>query len=41
VVRDEDLRTAEGLKEACQILFGNEAEEKLREYLLESETATV
>ena len=41
VVRDEDLRTAEGLKEACQILFGNEAEGKLREYLLESETATV
>ena len=33
VVRNEDIRTAPGLREACEILFGDEAEDKLREYL--------
>ncbi len=39
VVRDEDLRISEGLSEACHILFGDQAGEKLREYLLQSEIA--
>ncbi len=33
VVRWRDLREAPGLKEACEILFGAQADEKLREYL--------
>jgi glycerol-3-phosphate dehydrogenase len=33
VVRFEDLRRASGLGEACRILFGAEADEKLAEYL--------
>lgn len=33
VVKHEDLETAEGLKIACEILFGEKAEEKLEEYL--------
>jgi len=33
VVRDADLATAPGLKEACKIFFGDEADAKLDEYL--------
>ena len=33
VVRWEDIVTAPGLREACEILFGDEAEARLREYL--------
>ncbi len=33
VVREEDLRAAPGLREACEILFGDEAERRLRDYL--------
>jgi alpha-glycerophosphate oxidase/glycerol-3-phosphate dehydrogenase len=33
VVRREDLAQAPGLREACAILFGDEADERLREYL--------
>ncbi|CAA0109346.1 Glycerol-3-phosphate dehydrogenase 2 [Zhongshania aliphaticivorans] len=33
VVRREDIINAPGLKEACQILFGDEAEAKLQEYI--------
>ncbi len=32
VVRDEDIRRATGLREACRILFGNRAQEKFDEY---------
>lgn len=32
VVREEDILAAPGLKEACAILFGDEAEAKLQEY---------
>ena len=32
VVRDEDLRRAEGLREAARILFGEEADAKIAEY---------
>jgi glycerol-3-phosphate dehydrogenase len=32
VVRHEDLRNAAGLREACEILFGELAEAKLTEY---------
>jgi alpha-glycerophosphate oxidase/glycerol-3-phosphate dehydrogenase len=33
VVRWEDICTAPGLKEACEILFGDDARERLEEYL--------
>lgn len=33
VVRHEDVINAPGLKEACEILFGDKAEEKLQEYI--------
>jgi len=33
VVRHEEILAAPGLREACRILFGAKAEEKLREYL--------
>ena len=33
VVRHQDLVNAQGLKEACSILFGSEADEKLEEYV--------
>lgn len=33
VVREEDILAAPGLKEACKILFGDQAEEKLQEYI--------
>jgi len=33
VVRREELARAPGLREACEILFGEQAEERLREYL--------
>jgi len=32
VVRHEDIRNAEGLMEACEILFGDQASEKYEEY---------
>jgi len=32
VVRNRDIVNAPGLKEACQIFFGDEADAKLREY---------
>lgn len=35
VVRQEDIRQASGLRKACEILFGDQAEEKLREYFAE------
>jgi alpha-glycerophosphate oxidase/glycerol-3-phosphate dehydrogenase len=34
VVRQQDILDAPGLREACEILFGNEAEAKLQEYIL-------
>ena len=34
VVRREDLVAAPGLREACQILFGEQAEARLAEYLM-------
>ncbi len=33
VVRTEDILSAPGLREACEILFGDEADEKLQEYI--------
>ena len=36
VVKQEEILAAPGLKEACKILFGNQAEEKLQEYILEN-----
>ena len=33
VVRREDIASAPGLLEACKILFGDAADERLREYL--------
>ena len=33
VVRDKDILDAPGLKEACEILFGDEAQAKLQEYI--------
>jgi hypothetical protein len=33
VVRREDILSAPGLKEACEILFGDEADSKLNEYI--------
>ncbi|MDH3994017.1 MAG: FAD-dependent oxidoreductase, partial [Gammaproteobacteria bacterium] len=33
VVRREDLANAPGLREACSILFGDEAEMRLQQYL--------
>jgi len=33
VVRQDDLLNAKGLKEACEILFGSDAEEKMLEYI--------
>lgn len=38
VVRREDYINSPGLKEACKILFGSEAEEKLKEYIKDSES---
>ncbi len=35
VVRREDIRNADGLMEACEILFGDQAREKYDEYFLE------
>ena len=32
VVREEEIRAAPGLREACRILFGGGAEEKIAEY---------
>ncbi|WP_269619483.1 glycerol-3-phosphate dehydrogenase/oxidase [Zhongshania sp. BJYM1] len=36
VVRRDDIINAPGLKEACEILFGDEAEAKLQEYIEET-----
>jgi glycerol-3-phosphate dehydrogenase len=33
VVRNEDIASAPGLREACEILFGDEAEARLQEYV--------
>jgi alpha-glycerophosphate oxidase/glycerol-3-phosphate dehydrogenase len=33
VVRDKDILDAPGLNEACEILFGDEAQAKLQEYI--------
>ena len=33
VVREEEIRAAPGLREACRILFGGDAEAKIAEYL--------
>ena len=33
VLREEELTRAEGLDEACRILFGADAERRKREYL--------
>ncbi len=40
VVRDEHIRTSSGLREVCEILFGDRAEEKLTEYLVSSTQAS-
>lgn len=39
VVRRDDIRNAPGLKTACEILFGDQAEEKLREYFDQTDQA--
>jgi glycerol-3-phosphate dehydrogenase len=36
VVRDDDIRRSDGLREVCEILFGDEADTKLAEYLAAS-----
>jgi alpha-glycerophosphate oxidase/glycerol-3-phosphate dehydrogenase len=36
VVRREDIISSPGLREACEILFGDEAEAKLAEYVAET-----
>jgi alpha-glycerophosphate oxidase/glycerol-3-phosphate dehydrogenase len=33
VVRQQDILAAPGLREACEILFGDQAEAKLKEYI--------
>ena len=33
VIRNEEIARAPGLKEACAILFGEEADARLQEYL--------
>jgi glycerol-3-phosphate dehydrogenase len=38
VVRHEDIRNAEGLMEACEILFGDQARQKFDEYFQEHAT---
>ena len=38
VVRHEDIRNAEGLMEACEILFGDQAQQKFDEYFQEQST---
>jgi glycerol-3-phosphate dehydrogenase len=40
VVREHDVRSSEGLVEVCQILFGDEAEDRLAEYLASRDAAT-
>ena len=37
VVRKEDIKNAPGLMEACEILFGEQAQEKIDEYFQEAE----
>jgi hypothetical protein len=39
VVRREEIRRAPGLREACRILFGDDAEAKIAEYFPEAATA--
>jgi glycerol-3-phosphate dehydrogenase len=41
VVRDHDVRASEGLAEVCQILFGDQAEARLAEYLASRDAAAV
>lgn len=38
VVRTADIKASEGLTEACQILFGEQAQQKLDEYFADKET---
>jgi len=33
VIRREDIKKAPGLREACEILFGDDAQLRLQEYL--------
>ena len=33
VVRNRDIAAAPGLREACELLFGEQAEQRLQEYL--------
>ncbi len=40
VVRDEEIRAAPGLREACRILFGEDAEAKVAEYFGEAPAQT-
>ena len=35
----DTIRNSDGLQEACRILFGDQAEEKLEEYFKETKTA--
>lgn len=37
MVREEDIRTSSGLTEACEILFGDEAQQKIDDYFAEKE----
>lgn len=39
VVRREEIRNAEGLMEACEILFGEQARERFTEYFPEASAA--
>lgn len=41
VVRDEVIADAEGLREACEILFGDDAERRLAEYFADGDDAVV
>jgi glycerol-3-phosphate dehydrogenase len=41
VVRNERIREGDGLAEVAQILFGDQAEKKLNEYLAEKDRAAV
>lgn len=37
VVRHDDLRRSEGLREACRLFFGDQADERIREYFAEAD----
>ena len=40
VVREEDLRSAKGLEEACRVFFGADADAKLAEYFRDQSAAS-